>query len=212
MTLPVECGTIKYMMRKFFFVSIWFPLTLLLLLLNLSVLAQTVRSNNQTAQALDFQTNNLIYPITASSGTSQVLGETVYSEDARVVLLRHFFEKYQSPMTPYTTQIVEQSDLYKLDYRLIPAIAMCESNLGKKIPGKNSFNPFGIAVFTGLQKGKNFDDWSHAITWVARYLSGKYYNHGITSLTDIGAIWAPPSVANGNSWASCVETFMNRII
>jgi len=200
------------MLRKFLFVTLWFPITLILVIINLIVLIQTVEANNQTAASMQFASSDTYFPITASSGTSQVLGETVYSEDARVLLLRHFFEKYQSPMAPFTAQIVEQSDLYKLDYRLIPAIAMCESNLGKKIPGKNSFNPFGIAVFTGLQKGKNFDDWNHAITWVARYLNEKYYTRGITSLTDIGAIWAPPSVANGNSWANCVDTFMNRII
>lgn len=200
------------MIRKGLFILLWFPLTFILLVINLTVLAQTVQANNQTAKSLQISPTGRYFPITASSGTSQILGETIRSDDARVMLLRHFFEKYESPMVPFTAQIVEQSDFYKLDYRLIPAIAMCESNLGKKIPGKASFNPFGIAVFTGLQKGKNFNDWSHAITWVARYLSEKYYSRGITSLTDIGAIWAPPSVANGNSWASCVETFMNRII
>jgi len=200
------------MIRKGLFILLWFPLAFILLVINLTVLSQTVQANNQAAKSLQISPSGRYLPITASSGTSQILGETVFSDDARVMLLRHFFEKYQSPMSPFTAQIVEQSDLYKLDYRLIPAIAMCESNLGKKIPGKDSFNPFGIAVFTGLQKGKNFDDWNHAITWVARYLSEKYYTRGITSLTDIGAIWAPPSVANGNSWANCVDTFMNRII
>lgn len=200
------------MLRKFLFVTLWFPITLSLVIINLIVLVQSVEANNQTAATLQFGSSDRYFPITASSGTSQVLGETIYSEDARVLLLRHFFEKYQSPMSSFAGEIVLQSDLYKLDYRLLPAIAMCESNLGKKIPGKNSFNPFGIAVYTGLQKGKKFDDWSHAIAWVARYISEKYYSRGITSLTDIGAIWAPPSVANGNSWASCVETFMNRIV
>lgn len=200
------------MFRKFLFVTLWFPITLILVIVNLLVLAQTVQANNQTASSLQISPTHIYFPITASSGTSQILGETIYSEDARVLLLRLFFEKYQSPMSSFAEEIVLQSDLYKLDYRLLPAIAMCESNLGKKIPGKNSFNPFGIAVYTGLQKGKKFDDWSHAIVWVARYISEKYYNRGITSLIDIGAKWAPPSVANGNSWASCVETFMNRII
>lgn len=200
------------MIRKGLLIVLWYPLAFVVLVVNLIVLARTVQANNQTAKSLQISPTDRYFPITASSGTSQVLGETILSDDARVLLLRHFFEKYQSPMSPFAEQIVEQSDLYKLDYRMLPAIAMCESNLGKKIPGKDSFNPFGIAVFTGLQKGKNFDDWNHAITWVARYLSEKYYNRGITSLIDIGAIWAPPSVANGNSWANCVESFMNRII
>ena len=38
---------------------------------------------------------------------------------------------------------------YGFDFRLLPAIAMCESNLGKRVPLKAGFNPFGIAVYTG---------------------------------------------------------------
>jgi hypothetical protein len=89
---------------------------------------------------------------------------------------------------------------------------MCESNLGKHVPLKAGFNPFGIAVFTGTNSGKNFDSWENAITWVSGYIHDQYYAKGITSLTDIGAIWAPPSVNTGNSWANCVEYFEGTII
>lgn len=114
-------------------------------------------------------------------------------------------------MTPYTNLIVQQADKYGFDFRLLPAIAMCESNLGKRVPLKAGFNPFGIAVYTGTQKGKNFENWPGAIEWVSKYVYDRYFAQGITALEDIGAIWAPPSVANGNSWANCVEFFENSI-
>lgn len=114
-------------------------------------------------------------------------------------------------MTPYANLIVEQADTYGFDFRLVPAIAMCESNLGKRVPLKSGFNPFGIAVFTGSQSGKNFDSWQHAIEWVSEYIYTKYYSKGITSLHDMGEIWAPPSATNGGSWANCVGQFENSI-
>ena len=99
----------------------------------------------------------------------------------------------------------------KVDFRLVPAIAMCESNLGKRVPLKAGFNPFGIAVYTGTQTGKNFDSWQNAIEWVSQYIYTKYYSKGITALHDIGEIWAPPSANDGGSWADCVEFFENSI-
>ncbi len=114
-------------------------------------------------------------------------------------------------MTQYADLIVKEADTYGIDFRLLPAIAMCESNLGKHMPLKAGFNPFGIAVYTGTLKGKNFDNWEHSIEWVSQYIHDKYYAQGVTKLTDIGAIWAPPSVAHGNSWANCVQYFEESI-
>jgi len=93
----------------------------------------------------------------------------------------------------------------------VPAIAMCESNAGKRIPSKDSYNAWGISVETGETSGAKFPNWLYAIDWVSRYLRDKYFARGITDLIDIGAIYAPPSVANGNSWANCVGQFMEEI-
>ena len=115
-------------------------------------------------------------------------------------------------MTPYANLIVEQSDKYGFDFRLLPAIAMCESNLGKRVPLKAGFNPFGIAVYTGTHYGKNFDSWDHAIAWVSQYIYDKYYSQGLTTLLDMQQKWAPPAAENGNSWANCVQFFEDSIL
>ena len=115
-------------------------------------------------------------------------------------------------MTPYANLIVSEADRLGLDFRLIPAIAMCESGAGRRMPKKNEYNFAGVAVYTGQNQGKAFDSWEHAITWVTQYVKERYYDRGITQLQDIGVIWAPPSAANGGSWANCVESFQNDII
>lgn len=148
----------------------------------------------------------------AGTGTARVLSARVEANDAREYLVESFLRKHNSPMAPFSRIIVTQADKNNIDFRLVTAIAMCESNAGKRMPKKDEFNAFGIAVYTGQLHGKSFDSWPHAIEWVSKYIKTKYYDRGITDLKDIGAIWAPPSVANGYSWTNCVESFQNEII
>jgi hypothetical protein len=197
------------MLRKSLLALLWFPLTFILLIVNLTLLASSASWSHPALPLSNAAPNE--NSVTAAGGTSEVLSANVIAGDARTSLLESFFKKNNSPMTPYANLIVEQADTYGFDFRLVPAIAMCESNLGKRVPLKSGFNPFGIAVFTGSQSGKNFDSWQHAIEWVSEYIYTKYYSKGITSLHDMGEIWAPPSATNGGSWANCVGQFENSI-
>jgi hypothetical protein len=176
---------------------------------NLSVLTVISRFD-RSVHALSSASNGNGYAATSSTPT--VLSASVIAADARTPLLETFLNKYGSPMSPYANLIVEEADKYGFDFRLLPAIAMCESNLGKHVPLKAGFNPFGIAVYTGTLYGKNFESWEHAITWVSQYISDRYYSKGITALTDIQQQWAPPAAENGNSWANCVQFFENSIL
>lgn len=196
------------MVRKVLIVVCWFPLTLALLAVNLSLLMSLTQKANANAPV----THALPLRIAASSyGTEQVLGASVTAADARALLLARFLETHNSPLAEYAEYILDRAEYYNIDYRLVPAIAMCESNAGKRIPSKDSYNAWGISVETGETSGAKFPNWLYAIDWVSRYLRDKYYARGITDLIDIGAIYAPPSVANGNSWANCVGQFMEEI-
>lgn len=197
------------MVRKMLLLALWFPITLVLLVINLSLLSAMSRWDPPHLPLSAIPPNENAYA--ASSGTPTVLSASVIAGDARTLLLSSFLKRNNSPMTDYSNLIVEQADQYGFDFRLLPAIAMCESNLGKHVPLKAGFNPFGIAVYTGTLKGKNFDSWDHAITWVSQYISDTYYSKGITKLTDIEKQWAPPAVANGDSWANCVQYFEDSI-
>lgn len=198
------------MARKLLLVFLWFPSVMVLLLINLGLLAAMSRWDRPKLPMSAAPPNESNVAVT--SGTPAVLSATVIAGDARTLLLTNFLSKNSSPMTGYAGLIVNEADKYGFDFRLLPAIAMCESNLGKRVPLKAGFNPFGIAVYTGTLKGKNFDSWDHAITWVSEYIYDSYYSKGITSLTEIEKQWAPPAVENGNSWANCVNFFENSIL
>jgi hypothetical protein len=199
------------MMRKMLLVAAWFPITLVLVLINLSMLGEyhTVTKSGGRLSAMAPQ--DTAFQL-AAGGTSQVLSASIVSGDARVYLVESFFRAHDSPMAPYAYHVVSEADRLGLDFRMIPAIAMCESNAGKHMPKKKEYNFAGIAVYTGQIHGKAFDSWEHAITWVSEYVKTRYHDRGIFDLKEIGAIWAPPSVEKGHSWATCVETFQNEII
>jgi hypothetical protein len=199
------------MMRKLALVAAWFPLTLILVFINLSMLVGYAKAAPAGDRISAVAPQDTAFQL-AAPGTAQVLSASVVSGDARVYLVQSFLQDHKSPMSPYAEHIVAEADRNGLDFRLIPAIAMCESNAGKKMPMKREFNFAGIAVYTGQNYGKAFDSWEHAITWVSEYIKSRYYDRGVTDLKDIGAIWAPPSVEAGHSWSRCVETFQNEII
>ncbi len=195
------------MLHKGLLVVLWFPLTLTLLLLNLTLLTRSVQAQNTkiSARAMGEQVT------LASAGTPQVLSAQVIAGDARTLLLTEFMQSNHSPMTPYAQLMVDEADKNGFDFRLVPAIAMCESNLGKRMPKKDEYNFAGIAVYTGQNQGKAFDSWEHSITWISHYIKTKYYDKGITNLKEIGVIWAPPSAHTDFSWTTCVQGYIESI-
>jgi hypothetical protein len=195
-------------MQKTLKVLVYFQITVILLLINLTVLS--LYSSATKYKGLTSSTDITLAP---QQGSGRVLGISIEGSDARSSLLKVFIKRYQpsSPFFDLTDYLVTTADTYQIDFRLIPAIAMCESNLGARMPSKDSFNAWGIAVYTGQQNGKKFNDWEHAIDWVGKFIREKFYNRSITDLEEIGAIWAPPSVANNDSWARCVTGFMDKI-
>lgn len=199
------------MFTKSIWVLSWFPITFVLILINLSMLMSYQKTSGypKLNAVAPVQTN---FRLTAAGGTSQVLSATIESGDARVLLVESFLTKHNSPMSPYAGNIVWEADRFGIDFRLLPAIAMCESGAGKRMPKKAEFNAFGIAVYTGQLNGKAFTSWPHAVSWVSQYIKEKYYDRGIIDLRSIGEIWAPPSVNTGYSWTTCVESFKNAII
>lgn len=200
------------MARKYLLVFLWFPLTMAFLIVNLSLLAFSRQDNNNYPNVSPL--SEASWQITASAGSGQVLSASVIPADARALLLQEFLERNDSPMAPYANLIVQEADKNGLDFRLLVAIAMCESNLGKRMPSADSYNAWGIAVYNGEPgEGRRFaGGWPEAIVWVSNFFKEKFYDSGVYDLKDIGAIWAPPSVENGYSWTYCVETFKQSIL
>ncbi len=149
------------------------------------------------------RTNTVAY---AALPTSQNTFSANISElDGRAEKIRQFLQRYNSPLEPYAQDIVDAADTYGLDHRLIPAIAMQESNLCLKIP-TDSYNCWGFGIYGG--KVHRFSDYKEGIYAVSKTLATKYHNKGLITPEQIMTKWTPSS--NG-SWAFSVNHFMNQL-
>jgi hypothetical protein len=133
------------------------------------------------------------------------LSTEIETGDARPEIIRQYLETHQSPLLPYADLIFEVSQEYQLDYRLMVAIAQCESNLCKKSP-EGSFNCWGFE-----NGATEFLSWEQAIGQVAKTLKERYYDQGLITPEEIMPKYAPPAVENGGSWAKCVNQFFEEL-
>lgn len=133
----------------------------------------------------------------------EVLGSFT-TADARPIIIKKYLEKYDSPLLPYADDLLAASEKYNVDYRLIVAIAQCESNLCKKSP-PGSFNCWGFE--NGDTK---FLSWQQAFDQVAKTLRERYLDDGLTTPEEIMPRYAPPSVEKGGPWAKCVNQFIEE--
>ncbi|QQG41337.1 MAG: glucosaminidase domain-containing protein [Candidatus Woesebacteria bacterium] len=138
--------------------------------------------------------------VVSGSGTIR-LGVAKPQFDYRVENLRHYLDRFNSPLTSYSEEFVMYADLYGLDYRLVPAITGVESTFGKHIPYK-SYNAYGWA--NGNYK---FLSWEDSIKHVTMTLRNEYINKGAASIAKISRRYAPPST----TWAGKVSYFIGKI-
>jgi hypothetical protein len=141
-----------------------------------------------------------------SASDSAVLGETTIQKDPRVAYTKQFLRKHDSVLYDHAEYIVEMADKYQIDYRLIPAIAMQESNLCRVIP-VNSYNCWGWGIYGG--KVTRFTSYPEAIETVSRGLKTGYVDQGLTTPDQIMQKYTPSS-PNG-AWARGVNFFFGAI-
>ncbi|MBA3723498.1 MAG: hypothetical protein H0W89_01220 [Candidatus Levybacteria bacterium] len=148
-------------------------------------------------------TNTVSY---AALPTSQnTMAGDITQEDGRKERVRQFLAKYNSPLEANAGDIVDAADEFGLDYRLIPAIAMQESNLCRKIP-HNSYNCWGYGIYGG--KVTRFKDYKEGIYTVTKGLATRYKPRGLVTPEQIMTMYTPGS--NG-SWAFSVNHFMTQL-
>ncbi len=136
------------------------------------------------------------------------VSENIDRVDARPKIIENFFNSYKSPLASFGTIFVSVADKYSLDYRLLPSIAMQESNGGQKLI-VGSFNPFGYGIYGG--QVKRFSSFEEAIERVGRGLREDYLNKGLNTPDKIMPKYTPPSVALGGPWAKGVSSFMDEL-
>lgn len=148
----------------------------------------------------------------ASAASFQAIPEVITSSsyapeetEARVEVLTEFFKRYDSPLIEHAQEIIASADKYDIDWRLVPAIAMQESTLCKRIP-KNSHNCWGFGIYGG--KVTRFTDYSTAIDTVTRTLATEYKEkRGLEEPHEIVTRYTPGST----TWADKVSLVMSRI-
>lgn len=125
--------------------------------------------------------------------------------DARVILVQNFLERHDSPLAEednFGQVLVDLADQYEVDFRLLPSIAMQESNLCKVTP-PGSFNCLGLGVH---ERGTwEFDSYQANFEAAAKILKKNYIDQGLTTPVEIMGKYTPKS--NG-SWAESVNQWM----
>jgi hypothetical protein len=133
------------------------------------------------------------------------LSPQVITSDARPIIIKNYLSRYKSPLETHSRLIVQISDKYSLDYRLLVAIAQQESNLCKKIPA-GSHNCWGYGIYGNMTI--RFDNYPQALETVAKALKRDYIDQGLTTPETIMAKYTPPSVDIGGPWAKGVSQFL----
>ena len=129
----------------------------------------------------------------------------IQEEDSQTEIVRQFLARHNSPLEPYAPDLVIAAKRYDLDFRLLPAIAMQESNLCRKVPDQSN-NCWGWGIYGG--KVLKFNNYPEAIETISKTLSTKYRDRGLITPFEVGKLYNP---RNTNNWAESVTFFMNEM-
>lgn len=187
-------------MRKFIFTTAFFAVTLIGFLFSLIISLAFYHSASSNLVARQQEVDYAALPT-----AQNVFSTEIITQDGRTEAIRQFFANYHSPLEPYAEDVVKAADEYGLDFRLVPAIAMQESNLCRRIP-KNSYNCWGFGIYGG--KVTRFNNYQEGIYAVSKSLGTKYKGSGLVTPDQIEAMYTPPSEG---SWANGVNTFMEEL-
>lgn len=141
----------------------------------------------------------------ALPSSENLVAGKIEGQDAKVELVRQFFARYNSPLELYAQDIVDAANAYDIDFRLLPAIAMQESNLCKKAP-IDSYNCWGFGIYG--KKITMFENYTHAIDIVTKTLSRHYKDQGLETPEEIMRKYTP---SNNGAWAYSVNYFMGLL-
>ncbi len=197
--------------KSLIFASLFFVITPIALGTSLFSLASLSKNEEQKKVLGEADYNLISAPksgakVFASLPSSfPTVSGVVSASDARAELIRQYLASYNSPLEPHAEYLVESSDMYGLDYRLLTAIAQQESNLCKKIPPL-SYNCWGWGIHSEGSLG--FSSFEEGIDVVSQGIKENYIDKGYTTVEEIMSKYTPLS---RGSWAFGVNKFMGDI-
>ena len=194
-------------MKNFLIVGGWLLSTILTMVVSMTTIH--FLKNPQKIRFLQALAPKNQQSITSpNSATILGMSTTIEEGDARPILIAQFLEKNASPLQPYDywgVVLTQIADKYQMDFRLLPAIAMQESNLCKKIP-EGSFNCLGLGIHA---RGTwEFPSFESNFDKAAEVLRKNYINQGLITPDQIQDKYTPGS--NG-SWEFAVNHFMDKL-
>jgi hypothetical protein len=170
----------------------------------LFLIAETIPTPTKHQALLGLKNSSVAYAALPTL-ESTIVPEIVVT-DSKEEALRQFFQRYKSPLIDYTSKFIEIAQKYNLDYRLLPAIAMQETNLCAKAK-ENSYNCWGFGVTA--KDYRFFTTYEEGIETVARTLALHYRDKlGLSKPDEIQRVYTP---ASNGSWADSVNYFMNML-
>jgi hypothetical protein len=176
----------------------------------------TIGYANMTEQSVSELLNFVSTTQLASSEVKNSISDTPKemtgqseAADARIALVHNFLQRHNSPILTedpdFAQFLVELAGTHEMDFRLLPAIAMQESNLCKVIP-EDSHNCLGLGVHKRGTWG--FDTYRDNFTAAAKILKENYIDKGLTTTEQIERKYNPTSANRDGSWASSVNQWM----
>ncbi len=201
-------------MKKIFLGLIWIVACSILILGSISLysfvyLPQYIKNNH-----IDQKQQILKIKIAGKKEETEIVDgieSQIDKEDGRGAIVANFLEKKdingQSPLQPYDyygQKLVEIADKHQLDFRLLPAILMQESNLCKNIPAE-SYNCLGFGIHSGgVLKFKSYEaNFERA----ARELRSNYVEEGRLTVSMI----AKKYTASVEQWTNAINQFMSEM-
>ena len=155
---------------------------------------------------LPSSSSDLQIAILDNGGDVKGVEAVIETEDAREIIVANFLERYNSPMKPYEyygQRLVEIADKNGLDFRLMPAIAMQESNLCKVTNPGAPHNCLGFGIH---KRGTlDFESYEAGFERAAREIKERYVDIGLETPEEIMRKYTPSS--NG-SWAESIKQWM----
>lgn len=144
-----------------------------------------------------------IKKVNAQNNTKDKIAPTP-QEDRRIVKLRQYLTENNSPLAPYASYIVKESDENGIDWTLMVSIAGEESLYGKAIQ-PDSHNPFGLKDNGSIMV---FKSWDESIKYEAELLNTYYRKHMLSGIQNVYC----PSFECSDNWTKAVEQFAKNLL
>ncbi len=200
-------------MKRIFFAYAWILLTVGVMLTSVAaysfylkpkeVAAEPIADTGVEQNILGAQLSNI--PDEHPAGVKSI----VEAGDARVEILTRFLDRYNSPMTPhsyYGRFFVELADKHQIDFRLLPAIAMQESQLCKNTHSKAPHNCLGFGIHSGGTL--DFDSYEAGFERAAKELKAYYIEEGRVLISELAQKY---NGGDYEGWAAAVNQFMTEM-